>query len=358
MEIKQERSRYCYDGDIVRGDMFIVLPVPGTQDPHLKHGRPGVVISNNIINKSLSVVFAFSTTQMNKSYLPTKTVINCVGDTSYEQALISADDVMTVNRERIGRYIGHLSEEDMDRVDYSIMNSFDLERLIGNMNINTLCSMINSTGSEIIEKGINKVREIIAVIQRLNKITEVVNDLSDDSSICLVGNVTTELDGIIEESQLAVLNEMVREQITIQKSLEEDNLKELLREPATPKEVKVGSLSVKQNNDPPAVQLTLPLHMEISSKPKKKPAQPKKQMKKAVYMTATVKEKITTMYDNDCGVLEISAMTGVDTVRITKFLVKSGYSVGTSSKKVTQKPAVSESDKTDIITSKLAEKTK
>lgn len=107
---------------IKRGDIFYIhrYPVVGSEQ---EGGRPGIIVSNEANNRfSDTVEIVFLTTQPKKAGLPTHVSIDSAPRPS--QAL--CEQVTTVSVEKIGNYIGHLTDKEMTQVDVALLVSLDL----------------------------------------------------------------------------------------------------------------------------------------------------------------------------------------------------------------------------------------
>ena len=107
---------------IRRGDVFYISRYGVQQGSEQMTGRPGVVVSNNLNNKYCDVVeVAYCTTQ-EKNNLPVHVKIN----TTQEESTVLCEQITTVSVEKLGDYIGHCSEDEMQRIDKAIAISLGL----------------------------------------------------------------------------------------------------------------------------------------------------------------------------------------------------------------------------------------
>lgn len=110
------------DFDVKRGDIFYISPGPSTgSEQHA--GRPGIIVSNDVINKKLETVEIIYTTTREKSELQTRTPVY---STLYESTAL-AEQITTVSIKRLGNRLGKCSEEEMMRIDRCLRNSIAIE---------------------------------------------------------------------------------------------------------------------------------------------------------------------------------------------------------------------------------------
>ena len=113
--------------NIRRGDIYYVrgyLDAVGSEQKANGRSRPAIVISNNIGNKYSKIKQVVYITTKNKNEIPTHVVINSTKYTSiaiYEQ-------IFSVSDERIEKYVGHCTEEEMEKIDKALMISIGLDK--------------------------------------------------------------------------------------------------------------------------------------------------------------------------------------------------------------------------------------
>ena len=96
--------------NIVRGDIYYVREIKdavGSEQKANGKGRPAIVISNNVGNKHSKIKQVVYITTKNKNAIPTHVVINSAKYTS----IAICEQIFSVSDERIGRYIGHCTED-------------------------------------------------------------------------------------------------------------------------------------------------------------------------------------------------------------------------------------------------------
>lgn len=108
--------------DIKRGDIFYIANSKYyATDPENEAGRPAIVVSNDILNKSSSAVEVVYLTTRDKKPMPTHVGIICkIPSTAL------CETVYTVTKDRIGDFIKSCSAEEMAAIDKAIAVSLDL----------------------------------------------------------------------------------------------------------------------------------------------------------------------------------------------------------------------------------------
>lgn len=106
---------------IARGDIFYISPVAvcGSEQ---RAGRPAVVVSNEKCNESSSVIEVVFLTTRDKTPMPTHTPVTSAG----RQSLALCEQITSVSIERIGDYIGHVTEEELRGINRALLISLDL----------------------------------------------------------------------------------------------------------------------------------------------------------------------------------------------------------------------------------------
>lgn len=105
-----------------RGDVFIGnFPCP--RNTHLQDGeRPWVILQNDVGNNcSPTTIVAPLTTKMTHTYLPTQVTVSF--PPYLRPSVILLEQIRTVDKSKHWRYVCHLSDEVMARVDVAIKAS-------------------------------------------------------------------------------------------------------------------------------------------------------------------------------------------------------------------------------------------
>lgn len=112
--------------EIRRGDLYLVdlNPFTGSEQGGK---RPIVIVSNNIGNRySPTVIVAPLTTQPENGFMPTHVHIHKAIYSSTADSTVLAEQIRTIDKKRIIRYLGKLSSDQMRKVDIAILISFGL----------------------------------------------------------------------------------------------------------------------------------------------------------------------------------------------------------------------------------------
>ena len=109
-----------------RGDIYYadLSPVVGSEQGGL---RPVLIIQNDVGNKySPTVIAAAITSRMSKTRLPTHIDIYADKAGLAKDSVILLEQIRTLDKRRLRERIGHLGEDEMQRVNEGISVSFGL----------------------------------------------------------------------------------------------------------------------------------------------------------------------------------------------------------------------------------------
>ena len=109
--------------NIRRGDIYYVRGCLDAVVSEQKGYRPAIVISNNVGNKHSKIKQVVYITTKNKNEIPTHVVINSAKYTS----IAICEQIFSVSDERIEKYVGHCTEEEMEKIDKALMISIGLD---------------------------------------------------------------------------------------------------------------------------------------------------------------------------------------------------------------------------------------
>lgn len=112
---------------IKRGDIFYtdLSPVVGSEQGGV---RPVIIIQNNVGNKCSScVIVAAITSQINKAKLPTHVEISGCGLS--KNSVILLEQIRTLDKRRLGDYIGTVNDELLNKVDDAILTSMGIPKM-------------------------------------------------------------------------------------------------------------------------------------------------------------------------------------------------------------------------------------
>ena len=97
---------------MVRGDVYYVRIGNEGVGSEQKGDRYCVIIQNNVGNKhSPTVIVAFVSTSIHKAKLPTHVEINNSNSGIPEPSIIMCEQIRTIDKSRLERMVGHLSED-------------------------------------------------------------------------------------------------------------------------------------------------------------------------------------------------------------------------------------------------------
>ena len=107
---------------MVRGDIYYAC-LRYTNGHEERGYRPVLIISNDIGNQhSPTVIIAPITTKPKK--ISTHV---CIKEPLWRWSIVQTEQIMVLDKERLFEYIGHLSDDDMRRVDHCIRISLALQ---------------------------------------------------------------------------------------------------------------------------------------------------------------------------------------------------------------------------------------
>lgn len=112
--------------NVKRGDIFYadLSPVVGSEQGGI---RPVIVIQNNIGNRySPTVIISAITSQINKAKLPTHVEISSEEYGLNRDSVVLLEQIRTIDKRRLKEKIGHMTDDDMKKVDRSLLVSLGL----------------------------------------------------------------------------------------------------------------------------------------------------------------------------------------------------------------------------------------
>ena len=118
--------------EIKRGDIYYadLSPVVGSEQDGQ---RPVLIIQNDFGNRySPTTIVAAITSQIHKRNLPTHVIID--GSESMMKSMVMTEQIRTIDKTRLDRYITTLDSETMHKVDFALMASLELQNREDNKN--------------------------------------------------------------------------------------------------------------------------------------------------------------------------------------------------------------------------------
>ena len=108
-----------------RGDIFTVdfEPVRGHEQGKV---RPALVIQNNVGNQYSPTIIVAAITSGQRARYDVNVVIKAPEGGLVRDSLVLLNQIRTVDKSRLGRYWGHISEESMACVDEALRVSLGL----------------------------------------------------------------------------------------------------------------------------------------------------------------------------------------------------------------------------------------
>lgn len=113
--------------NVKRGDIFYadLSPVVGSEQGGI---RPVIIIQNDIGNRySPTVIVAAITSQINKAKLPTHVEISSEEYGLNRDSVVLLEQLRTLDKKRLKEKIGHMTEDDMKKVNKSLLISLNLQ---------------------------------------------------------------------------------------------------------------------------------------------------------------------------------------------------------------------------------------
>lgn len=113
--------------NVKRGDIFYadLSPVVGSEQGGI---RPVIIIQNDIGNRySPTVIVAAITSQINKTKLPTHVEISSEEYGLNRDSVVLLEQIRTLDKKRLKEKIGHMTEDDMKKVNKSLLISLNLQ---------------------------------------------------------------------------------------------------------------------------------------------------------------------------------------------------------------------------------------
>ena len=127
---KENNTKICnreINREITRGDLILVN-FPDVGGSVQAGVRPAIVIQNNIGNKyspCLIVAPLTSNTSKNKTYFPTHVLLHKTSGVA-KTSIVLCEQLSTISKAKIVNYLGHLTPNEMRRIDQAICISLAL----------------------------------------------------------------------------------------------------------------------------------------------------------------------------------------------------------------------------------------
>lgn len=111
---------------IKRGEIYYanLCPVVGSEQGGI---RPVVILQNDKGNlHSRTTIVAAITSEIYKKYLPTHVIFK--SDCMKKESMILLEQIRTIDKSRLGRFVGTMDNKTMKRVDKAILISFEITK--------------------------------------------------------------------------------------------------------------------------------------------------------------------------------------------------------------------------------------
>jgi mRNA interferase MazF len=112
--------------NVRRGDIYYadLSPVVGSEQGGI---RPVIILQNDVGNKySPTVIVAAITSQINKAKLPTHVEISSEDYGLNKDSVVLLEQVRTLDKRRLKEKIGHMTDDDIFKVDEALIISLGL----------------------------------------------------------------------------------------------------------------------------------------------------------------------------------------------------------------------------------------
>ena len=113
--------------ELKRGDIFLVdlEPVRGSEQGKC---RPALIIQNDLGNtySPVTIIAAITSKKFNSEYPTNLNILSSRSNLEYDSTIL-LNQIRTIDKSRIIKFLGKLDEEDMKKVDLILKISLDLE---------------------------------------------------------------------------------------------------------------------------------------------------------------------------------------------------------------------------------------
>lgn len=168
---------------ICRGEIYYVVPegeVAATdKNSPFIGGRPAVIISNDMNNEMQGLVEVAYCTTHPRNNLPTNVVIMSTGTKS----TVICDQIYTVSKKRIGKYVGECTINEIKKIDEALALSLSLNFKTKNVAVNILESWKTELANSYTTTQLNQIEEADDALYQAKSV-----GLSDSTENLNVGN--------------------------------------------------------------------------------------------------------------------------------------------------------------------------
>lgn len=114
---------------IKRGKIYYanLCPIVGSEQGGI---RPVVILQNDKGNlNSTTTIIAPITSELDKAYLPTHIIFK--SDCMKKESMVLLEQIRTIDKSRLGRFVGIMDDKTMKRIDKAILISLGVDYLKG-----------------------------------------------------------------------------------------------------------------------------------------------------------------------------------------------------------------------------------
>lgn len=111
--------------DIKRGDI-VYVEIPFATGHEMLKNRPAVVISNDAMNYTGQVVSVVYLTGSEQADRPYHVKVKSSADARHGSSTALCEHIYTVDKSRLGKYMGHCSQEELETIDKGILMTLAL----------------------------------------------------------------------------------------------------------------------------------------------------------------------------------------------------------------------------------------
>lgn len=195
-------SRFC------RGEIYYVVPENEiAKSEAFVGGRPAIIVSNDMNNEMNGVLEVVYLTRHPRGKLPTNVQVMATGQAS----TAICDQIYTVSKNRVGKYVGQLSIGETKKVDEALILSLALSKIDKNIAVNILESWRNELSENHTDVQINQIEErddaLLAEIQKEE--TLVISDSGTKSDVNCEEVDISDIEKDMESSDDTVVSESV-----------------------------------------------------------------------------------------------------------------------------------------------------
>ena len=108
-----------------KGDVFYILNTGYTSDP--KPGRPAVIVSNEHLSQTSDWVNVVYMTTKQKRAMPEHVTL-IQNDPKAPQSIVMCERISCISKNRIGQFMRHLSDDEIQRIDAALAISLGIGR--------------------------------------------------------------------------------------------------------------------------------------------------------------------------------------------------------------------------------------